>query len=74
LPRKQFSSEQIITILRETEVLLSQGMFVIEAARQLEISEQTYSRWGKENGGLVIGGNAKVPGKLPPDCSVIGLE
>jgi len=52
MPRKQFSSEQIITKLREAEVLLSQGMIVVEAARQLEISEQTYYRWRKEYGGL----------------------
>jgi transposase-like protein len=52
MPRKQFSPEQIITKLREAEVLLSQGMRVKEAARQLEISEQTYYRWRKEYGGL----------------------
>jgi transposase-like protein len=52
MPRKQFSSEQIITKLREAEVLLNQGMTVVEAARQLEISEQTYYRWRKEFGGL----------------------
>ena len=52
MPRKQFSSEQIITKLREAEVLLSQGMTVVEIARQLEISEQTYYRWRKEYGGL----------------------
>ena len=52
MPRKQFSSEQIITKLREAEVLLNQGMTVSEAARQLEISEQTYYRWRKEYGGL----------------------
>ena len=52
MPRKQFSSEQIITKLREAEVLLNQGMTVVEAARQLEISEQTYYRWRKEYGGL----------------------
>lgn len=52
MPRKQYSSEQIISKLREAEVLLSQGMTVIEAARQLDISEQTYYRWRKEYGGL----------------------
>jgi transposase-like protein len=52
MPRKQFSPDQIITKLREAEVLLSQGMTVGETARQLEISEQTYYRWRKEYGGL----------------------
>ena len=52
MSRKQFSSEQIITKLREAEVLLSQGLTVIEAVKKLEISEQTYYRWRKEYGGL----------------------
>jgi putative transposase len=52
MPRKQFTSEQIITKLREAEVLLSQGLTVIEAVKKLEISEQTYYRWRKEYGGL----------------------
>lgn len=52
MPRKQFSSEQIITKLREVEVLLSQGLTVIEMVKKLGISEQTYYRWRKEYGGL----------------------
>ena len=52
MPRKQFTAEQIITKLREAEVLLSQGLTVVEAAKKLEISEQTYYRWRKEYGGL----------------------
>jgi transposase-like protein len=52
MPRKQFTSEEIISKLREAEVLLSQGLTVIEAAKKLEISEQTYYRWRKEYGGL----------------------
>jgi putative transposase len=52
MPRKQFTSEEIITKLREAEVLLSQGLTVIEAVKKLEISEQTYYRWRKEYGGL----------------------
>ena len=52
MPRKQFTSEQIITKLREAEVLWGQGMTVIEAVRKLEIGEQTYFRWRKEYGGL----------------------
>lgn len=52
MPRKQFTAEQIITKLREAEVLLSQGMTIIEAAKKLGISEQTYYRWRKEYGGL----------------------
>ena len=41
---KRFTAEQIITKLREAEVLLSQGMSVEEAVRVLEIAPQTRLR------------------------------
>ena len=50
--RKIYSAEQIITKLREAEVLLAGGKSTKEACRALEISEQTYYRWRKEYGGL----------------------
>ena len=49
---RRYSPEQIITKLREAEILLSQGMNVEEAARVLEIASQTYYRWGKEYGDM----------------------
>jgi transposase-like protein len=52
--RKRFTSEQIITLLREAEVLLSQGAQVADVWRKLEISEQTYYRWRKEYGGMRV--------------------
>ncbi len=54
MARKRFSSEQIITMLREAEVLLSQGSTVIQIVRKLGIAEQTYYRWRKEYGGMRI--------------------
>ena len=50
--RKRYKAEEIIEKLREAEVLLSQGRTAQEAARALEISEQTYYRWRKEYGGM----------------------
>ncbi len=53
MPRKRrCSTEQIITKLREAEVLLSQGKQPEEIARIMEVSKQTYYRWRKEYGGL----------------------
>ena len=53
MPRKRrYSTEQIITKLREADVLLSQNRTAEEIARVLEISKQTYYRWRKEYGGL----------------------
>ena len=50
--RRKFTPEQIITMLQEAEVLLSQGKTVKEVSRQLGIHEQSYYRWRKEYGGL----------------------
>ncbi len=41
-------------MLREAEVLISQGMTAAEAARQVGVVEQTYYRWRKEYGGMRI--------------------
>ena len=42
MPRKRFTPEQIITKLREAEILLSKGQKVGEVCRQLEVSANTY--------------------------------
>ena len=52
MPRKRYTTEQIISKLREAEVLLSQGQTVTQASKQLSVSEQTYYRWRKEYGGM----------------------
>ena len=52
MARKRFFTEQIITKLREAEVRLAQGKTVVQACKQMGITEQTYYRWRKEYGGL----------------------
>lgn len=52
--RRSYTPEQIITKLREAEVLLSQGKTVKEASKLVEISEQTYYRWRREYGGMDV--------------------
>ncbi len=51
MPRKRFSTEQIITKLRQAEVALGRGLRPPQVCKQLGISEQTYYRWRKEYGG-----------------------
>jgi transposase-like protein len=50
--KRRYSSEQIILKLREADVLPGQGKKVQEVCRQLEVHEQTYYRWRRENGGM----------------------
>jgi len=54
MARRSYRPEQIIRKLREAEVPLSQGSTVGEAARKLEVTEQTYYRWRREYGGMRI--------------------
>ena len=54
MPRKRFSTEEIITKLRETEVELAKGKTVPLVCKQLGVTEQTYYRWRREYGGLKV--------------------
>jgi hypothetical protein len=48
---KGHSAEQIISKLREAEVLLAPGTKLPQICRGLGVTEQTYYRWRKECGG-----------------------
>ena len=52
MPRKRYTPEQIISMLREAEVLLSQGQTVGQFCKSLGVSGQTYYRWRREYGGM----------------------
>ena len=54
MPKKPFSAEQIVVILRQIEVLMSQGKAAPVACREAGISQQSYYRWRKEYGGLEL--------------------
>jgi len=52
--RKRYTPEQIISILREAEVLQIQGSKMSDVCRKLGISAQTYCRWRKEYGSMRV--------------------
>ena len=54
MPKKRFSAEQIVVLLRQIEVLMSQGKSPGVACREAGISQQSYYRWRKEYGGLEL--------------------
>ena len=54
MPKKRFTSEQIIGKLREAEIALAKGKAVPLVCRQIGVTEQTYYRWRKEYGGLMV--------------------
>jgi transposase-like protein len=52
MPRKKYRPEEIITKLREADVLISQGQTVASVIKALGISDVTYYRWRKDYGGM----------------------
>jgi transposase-like protein len=54
MARKRFTTEEIIGLLREAEVRLSQGQTIGSVCRGLGVSEQSYYRWRREYGGLKL--------------------
>ena len=54
MPKKRFSAEQIVTLLRQIEVSMVQGNSTPVACRGAGISLQSFYRWRKEYGGLEI--------------------
>jgi putative transposase len=54
MKKKEFKPEQIITMLREAEVVLAQGSTAVEVVRKLGITKQTYYHWRREYGGMRI--------------------
>lgn len=54
MAKRRYSPEEIISKLREAEVLLSQGATVAEASKRIMVTEQTYYRWRNEFGGMKV--------------------
>lgn len=51
---KRYKPEEIISKLREAEVLLAEGVNVGEVVRRLGVTQVTYYRWRKEYGGMKV--------------------
>ena len=45
MPTKRYSTDQIVSKLRQAEVELGHGLRVPQMCKKLESSEQTYYRW-----------------------------
>jgi transposase-like protein len=52
MSRKRHKPEEIVSKLRQVDVLVSQGQSVADAIRSIGITEVTYYRWRQEFGGL----------------------
>ena len=54
MPRKHYTPEEIIKLLRLVEIEVGKGKATGLVCKQLGFTEQSYYRWHKEYGGLQI--------------------
>lgn len=54
MANKRPKPEEIVSKLRQVEVLMGQGMARLDAIRQIGVVEQTYYRWRKQYGGMGV--------------------
>jgi transposase-like protein len=54
MPKKRYRPEEIISKLREADVLISQGKKVVEVIKTLGVTDVTYYRWRQECGGMSV--------------------
>ena len=52
MPRERHTPEEIVTKLRQVDVLVSQGQGVADAVRPIGVTEVAYYRRRQEYGGL----------------------
>lgn len=52
MARKRHTAEEIVSKLRQVDVLIAQGRPVADAVRSIGVTEVTYYRWRNEYGGL----------------------
>ena len=52
MPGKRHKPEEIVSGLRQADVLVSQGRSVADAIRSIGVTEVTHYRWRQEFGGL----------------------
>ena len=57
---RRHTPEQIIRMLREAERLAGEGATTAEAAKQIQVSEQTLHRWRAQDGGMKADGAKRL--------------
>ena len=53
MANKRHKPAEIVTKLRQVEVVVGRGMARIDAIREVRVTEQTFYRWRKQYGGMV---------------------
>ena len=72
---KREKPEEIVSKLRQVEVLQGQGATIAEAVRQIGVTQQTFYRWRKQYGGMQRSqlGSSEGAGEGEPTASAGGV-
>ena len=54
MANKRPKPEEIVTKLRQVEVLMGQGLSRLDAIRQIGVVGETYYRWRRQYGGMSV--------------------
>ena len=68
---KRHKPEEIVTKLRQVEVLAGQGMARIDAIRQISIPEQAYYRWRKQYAAICASQRSSIQRYVPQRQDVL---
>ena len=68
---KRPKPEEIVSKLRQVEVLMGQGMSRLDAIRQIGVIEQTYYRWRKQYSGMGVDQLRRVVSDLTLDKLIL---
>jgi putative transposase len=52
MAKRNYKPEEIVSKLRQVDVLHGQGMLMADAIRQIGVSEVSFYRWRREYGGM----------------------
>ena len=69
MPTKRHKPEDVIAKLQQVDVLVAQGQGIVDATRQVGISERKYHRWRQEHEALKRDEVKKPEHKSPKDSS-----
>ncbi len=54
MARKTYKPEEIVSMLRQADVLIAQGTKIPDVVRTIGVTQVTYYRWRREFGGLQL--------------------
>src|SRR6516165_4846952 len=75
MARKRYKPEEIVAKLRQVDVLVSQGQTMVDAIRQIGVSEVTYYRWRHRSHAVVTTRSVSPPilSSLPGNTAAMAI-